>query len=48
MTYTNPSLSQSNGREATPGRELYFVVKALDLEKNFQYNNMPPFYMPIA
>lgn len=33
-TYTNPSLSQSKGREASSGAELYFVVKALDLEFN--------------
>lgn len=43
--HTNPSRSQSKGREASRGIELYFVVKALDLELNMKwlsamYNNM--------
>lgn len=43
--YTNPSLPQSKGREATSRRELYFVANALDLEKNFYDNYMSSFYI---
>jgi len=32
MTYTNPSLPQSNGLEAERGDELYFVDNALNLQ----------------
>jgi hypothetical protein len=34
LTYTNPSLPQSNGLQAVSGEELYFVVNALNLQQN--------------